>query len=227
MRRRAPANGNGGGYGGANGGPGVSNGGPVGRAPVAVGPGLPAAVTAGAVPAGSVPAGVVPATAVPEPIGPGSAVGPRDTGGAGMPTVSPLRTVASPTFMPAEPIPTYAEPPGAAAPGSDDEDQPALPDEARARAADAAAAPTVPIAAAAGSVLHVRFSAAAAERIVGAMEAFREVLRDRPGATRVVIHVPGPGGGEMELRRGIAYDPELTAEVRRRLGDGVAELHLS
>jgi hypothetical protein len=59
------------------------------------------------------------------------------------------------------------------------------------------------------------------------MEAFRQLLSDRPGATRVVIHVPGPGGGEMELRRGIAYDPELQAEVRRRLGDGVAELQLS
>jgi len=31
----------------------------------------------------------------------------------------------------------------------------------------------------------------------------------------------------MELRRGIAYDPELQAEVRRRLGDGVADLQLS
>ena len=63
--------------------------------------------------------------------------------------------------------------------------------------------------------------------MVGAMEAFRAVMRDRPGTTRVVIHVPGPGGGEMELRRGVAYDAELLAEVRRRLGDGLVELRLA
>jgi hypothetical protein len=58
------------------------------------------------------------------------------------------------------------------------------------------------------------------------MEAFKSVLRERPGATRVVIHVPGPGGGQMELRRGVAYDAELLAEVRRRLGDGLVDLRL-
>jgi hypothetical protein len=31
----------------------------------------------------------------------------------------------------------------------------------------------------------------------------------------------------MELRRGVAYDAELLAEVRRRLGDGIVELSLS
>jgi hypothetical protein len=30
----------------------------------------------------------------------------------------------------------------------------------------------------------------------------------------------------MELRRGVAYDPELVADVRRRLGDGLVELSL-
>ena len=30
----------------------------------------------------------------------------------------------------------------------------------------------------------------------------------------------------MELRRGVAYDSELVAEVRRRLGDGLVELSL-
>jgi hypothetical protein len=77
----------------------------------------------------------------------------------------------------------------------------------------------------------VRFARhAAPERLVGAMEAFKAVLRDRPGATRVVIHVPGPSGGEalpMELRRGVAYDAELLAEVRRRLGEGVIDLQLA
>ena len=31
----------------------------------------------------------------------------------------------------------------------------------------------------------------------------------------------------MELRRGVAYDAELLAEVRRRLGDGLVELRLA
>ena len=56
------------------------------------------------------------------------------------------------------------------------------------------------------------------------------LLRDRPGATRVVIHVPSPGAGEslpMELRWGVAYDAELLAEVRRRLGEGLVDLRLS
>jgi hypothetical protein len=61
------------------------------------------------------------------------------------------------------------------------------------------------------------------------METFKAVLRDRPGETRVVIHVPGPGGGTalpMELRRGVAYDAELLAELRRRLGEGLVDIHL-
>jgi hypothetical protein len=62
------------------------------------------------------------------------------------------------------------------------------------------------------------------------MEAFRGLLVERPGATRVVLHVPAPSGGSslpMELRRGVAYDAELLAEVRRRLGEGLVELSLS
>jgi hypothetical protein len=46
----------------------------------------------------------------------------------------------------------------------------------------------------------------------------------------VVLHVPAPSGGAalpMELRRGVAYDAELLAEVRRRLGEGIVELSLS
>jgi hypothetical protein len=62
------------------------------------------------------------------------------------------------------------------------------------------------------------------------MEQVKELLRARPGGTKVVIHVPGPNGGTalpMELRRGVAYDAELLAEVRRRLGDGLVELRLA
>ena len=51
-----------------------------------------------------------------------------------------------------------------------------------------------PVDAGPATVLHVRFAGSAApDRLVGAMEAFKALLRDRPGATRVVIHVPATG----------------------------------
>jgi hypothetical protein len=115
----------------------------------------------------------------------------------------------------------------AASPDRDDE--PPWPDEARARAVDAAEAPTRPTAAGPGGVLHVRFSAAAGlDRAIGAMEALRTLIRARPGATPVVLHVPVGVGEErpMELRNGVAYDAELLAEIRRRMGDGLVELRL-
>jgi hypothetical protein len=78
-------------------------------------------------------------------------------------------------------------------------------------------------------VLNVRFAReAGTERVVSAMQTFRTVLRERPGGTPVVVHVPGPGGAArpMQLRVGVAYDAELLAEVRRRVGEGVIELQL-
>jgi DNA polymerase-3 subunit alpha len=135
-----------------------------------------------------------------------------------------------PPLEPAEPVPTYREPTGLEELAPDRDDEPPLPDEARARAAGEARAPTPPLEARPDQRLHVRFSSrAGADRIVGAMEAFKGLLGERPGATRVVIHVPDPGLGDpmpMELRRGIAYDSELLAELRRRLGDGIVELSL-
>jgi hypothetical protein len=71
---------------------------------------------------------------------------------------------------------------------------------------------------------------ASSDRLVGAMEAFKAVIRERPGETRVMIHLPGPAGSvslPMELRRGVAYDAELLAEVTRRLGAGLVELRLA
>jgi DNA polymerase-3 subunit alpha len=164
--------------------------------------------------------------------------------GAGreIPYVSPLRADARPAtpsadasplppIAPAEPIPTYREPGGFDGLDRDRDVEPALPDEARERAADANAAATPPVDASPGAILHVRFAGGAAtDRVVGAMEAFRGLLVERPGATRVVLHVPTPSGGSslpMELRRGVAYDAELLAEVRRRLGEGLVELSLS
>jgi OB-fold nucleic acid binding protein len=167
--------------------------------------------------------------------GPGVAVGPGVAGTTPaaplVPYVSPRRGGGSaaidlPSIAPAEPMGAHVELPGGVPP-PDDRDEPAVPDEARARiVADAIA--DEPLDAGPNMVLHVKFAAmAATERVVGAMETFRAVLRDRPGETRVVIHVPGPGGGPMELRRRVAYDAELLAEIRRRLGEGIVEVHLA
>ena len=126
---------------------------------------------------------------------------------------------------------TYFAAPGAA-PGSVDEipDEPAVPDEARARIVHDAQA-DAPVAAGPGAVLHVRFEGTAGpDRLVRAMETVKLLLRDRPGGTKVVLHVPASGGGQalpMELRWGVAYDAELLAEVRRQLGDGLVEMRLA
>jgi hypothetical protein len=136
----------------------------------------------------------------------------------------------SPAIAPDEPVATYDEPPGARLAAPDLDDDPPLPDEARLRAVDAAGAPTPPTDSSPGGVLHVRFSTAAgSERVVAAMETLKSVIRDRPGSTRVVLHVPAGGTTPlpMELRRGVAYDAELLAEVQRRLGEGLVELRLA
>jgi len=141
---------------------------------------------------------------------------------------SPAATL--PRISPAEPVRTY---PDATFAGGDGElyEEPPLPDEARDRAVAAAASTTTPREAGPGGVLNVRFATAAGtERLVGALEAVRSVLRSRPGATRVVIHLPQGTGRPplpMELRSGVAYDAELPAEVRRRLGEGLVELDLA
>ena len=109
-------------------------------------------------------------------------------------------------------------------------DEPALPDEARAVAARASAAPTAPREAPAYGILNVRFTRGAdTARIVQAMEELRAMLKERPGATRVVFHLPGPGGAmlPMEVRTGVAYDAELLAEVGRRVGEGLVRLELA
>jgi DNA polymerase-3 subunit alpha len=159
----------------------------------------------------------------------------------GVPRVSPLRAEARPAgdlprIAPAEPIPTYDEPAGfASASGPVDRaldeagDEPALPDEARARAAQASQAPTSQIESQPDQVLHVRFGGATSDRLILAMETFKNLLRERPGGTRVVLHVPAPSGGgslPMELSRRVAYDAELLSEVRRRLGEGLVDLTL-
>ncbi len=193
----------GGGPGGSNGGfgtGGYGNGGGGRREPVAVGPG------------GSV-----------SPVRPAS-------GASASRSISPVRAEASlPRVAPGEPVATYAEPPDlAGAAGTDGPDEPALPDEERSRAAAAAQAPSRPLEASDDAVLNVRFAReAGTERVVSAMQAFKAVLRERPGATRVVVHVPAPGGSALPMElRGVAFDADLEAEVRRRVGDGVIDLSL-
>jgi hypothetical protein len=109
-------------------------------------------------------------------------------------------------------------------------EEPPLPDEARAVAARASTAPTAPLEAPASGILNVRFTRGAdTARIVLAMEELRAMLKERPGATRVVFHLPGPGSSTlpMEVRSGVAYDAELLADVQRRLGEGLVRLELS
>jgi hypothetical protein len=134
-----------------------------------------------------------------------------------------------PRIAPAEPVSTYAEIPGDTELVEHDV-EPALPDEARTRLSAEATAATDPLEAVSpGSILHVRFGGVPAQQLVSAMETFRELARERPGETPVIVHVPGPGGSAlpMELRSRIAYDADLLAEVQRRLGIGIVDLRLA
>jgi hypothetical protein len=73
----------------------------------------------------------------------------------------------------------------------------------------------------------VRFARAPQESLVEALQGLRDVLRDHPGDTPVVLHIPaGSDERPMRLRSGVAYDAELLAAVRRRLGEGIAQLRL-
>ena len=165
----------------------------------------------------------------------------REAPAPSAPDSAAIATVARPSPAPAPDRAARSPPPSRSRPTRsrpacerltpDDDLEPALPDEARDRAAVAARAPTPPLDPSPTAILHVTFATGAgSDRVVGAMEAFKGLLVERPGSTRVVLHVPAPSGGAslpMELRRGVAYDAELLAEVRRRLGEGIVELSLS
>jgi DNA polymerase-3 subunit alpha len=100
------------------------------------------------------------------------------------------------------------------------DDEPPLPDEAHAAVARAAAATTTPVEARPDQTLHVRFAEAPDERIVAAFAELRTLIKSRPGATPVVLHIPAGRGRSREMRLGvgIAYDAELLAEVSRSFG---------
>jgi len=152
------------------------------------------------------------------------AAGAASAGAVAAPPVSGL-----PRIEPAIPVPTYLDDPSARAPGPELDVEPALPDEARSRAVGAADAPTTATATPApGSVLHIRFVRNPAARLVPAMETLRQVIRERPGETPVVIHVPGGGGSlPMPLRTPVAYDAELLAEIQRRVGSDLVDLQIA
>ena len=62
-----------------------------------------------------------------------------------------------------------------------------------------------------------------------AMEIVKGELRSRPGATRVVVHIPQAGGAKllpMEQRSGVAWDAGLPAILRDRVGGDGIELEL-
>ncbi len=153
---------------------------------------------------------------------------------ADIPYVSPLRPDAAgdaslPPIEPGEPVSAH-QPAASGGLVGERDDSPALPDEARARAVEAATAATAPLESLrVDQVMHVRFGGASADIVVRAMEAFRQLVREYPGDTRVVVHVPAPGGSAlpMELKQTVAYDANLVAEVRRRLGEGVAQVSVA
>ena len=130
--------------------------------------------------------------------------------------VSPLRGGGVTVLDPAGPPPLPAEPLSAAPSPDDlatlapDREEPPLPDEARAVAARASAAPTAPLEAPESGILAVRFTRGAdTSRIVWAMEELRAMLKQRPGSTRVVFHIPG-------LRRRNAADGDPQRRGLRR-----------
>ena len=86
----------------------------------------------------------------------------------------------------------------------------------------------MPVTAANGQLLHVRFRPAEQDRILAAFSMLRQIIHQHPGETPVVLHIPAGAGRSqrMELRAGVAYDSELVAAFERQLGAGVVEVGL-
>jgi DNA polymerase-3 subunit alpha len=154
-----------------------------------------------------------------------------------VPHVSPLRgggvrgtieVVIGGGPRPAEPRVEPTEPPSLEALDRDHEDESALPDEARRRVVANEDAATDPVEALPMQSLHVRFRMGAQEGIIDAFRSLNEVFRGRPGQTAVVLHIPvDPQRIEpMQLPIKVAYDAELLAAVRRRLGEEAVQLDL-
>jgi DNA polymerase-3 subunit alpha len=87
-----------------------------------------------------------------------------------------------------------------------------------------------PVEAPPGSVVHIRFRVRQSlDETIRAMEIVKEELRARPGATRVIVHIPQAGGAQhlpMEQRGGVAWDPTFAARIRARVGRDAIELEV-
>ncbi len=143
-------------------------------------------------------------------------------GGPPTVTASGHRELPPPEFV--EPLSGPTTPSAFEGLAPDGSEEPPLPDEARAAVASAAAATTTPVEAGPDQVLHIRFAPAPDDAVVAAFSDLRALIRSRPGATPIVLHVPAGAGRTQEMRLGVgvAYDSELLAEVRRRFHDLLA-----
>ena len=155
-------------------------------------------------------------------------VSPLRSGAAGPAaiSVSVPAAVAAAGIRPPEPYPADDEPADLAQALVERDDEPPLSEEAQNRLALRARQSTSPLEAGEGQELHLRFKPRVGfDRAVAAMEAFRALLRQRPGSTPVFVHLT-PEALPMRLR-GVAYDADLVAEVQRRLGDDLVDLSLA
>jgi len=108
------------------------------------------------------------------------------------------------------------------------DDEPPFPEELARESAARQESATMPVTAANGQLLHVRFRPAEQDRILAAFSMLRQIIHQHPGETPVVLHIPAGAGRSqrMELRAGVAYDSELVAAFERQLGAGVVEVGL-
>lgn len=156
----------------------------------------------------------------------------RVTGGVAASVGAPLPL---PTAAPVAPVPD-APPVARVSPLREEDDtafdvpdEPPLPEDVARTLPTAPSAPTTPLDASPHARLHVRFAALGQDRLVPIFEEVARALRGRPGETPVVLHIPVGTGREetMEARYRVAYDPELRAEITRRVDPAVVSLDLS
>ena len=109
------------------------------------------------------------------------------------------------------------------------DDEPPFPDEVVATVIAAQNEATLPVEAAPDQALHVHFTRGSQDQVVQAFGELREIIHERPGSTRVVLHVPTADGRmqRMDLRVGVAYDAELLSLIERRVGRRAVELSLA
>ena len=114
------------------------------------------------------------------------------------------------------------------APVSSADDEPPFPDEVAAVINATAEEATLPVSATPDQSLHVHFARAGQDQVVQSFGALREIIHERPGSTKIVLHVPTADGRmqRMDLRVGVAYDAELLSMIERRVGARSVTLRL-